>query len=244
MSDTSIAASLTQALATATAPGGILTRKSTFATSAGVLVGLAVVGFVLLGILRREPDPAAVRLNDPDLARLPTQSTVALDEQTGRRDIRRYGKLDDRDMAATLVMVMPPVGRSTPRDFDQEIGELEPLRNTNATVEGVYDFATRYGAYRAVEFSVDMDGRWKQCFAFLSRFESASIYVKGWICDAVGSRMNADRVACALDGTTFAPVPSMDADAFLAERAARQPVCAARRLPSMDRSRPRNLGRW
>src|SRR5262245_36010033 len=82
MSDTSIAASLAQALATATAPGGILARKSRFVTSAGVLLGLAVVGFVIFGVLRREPDPAAIRLNDPDLARLPTQSTVALDEQT------------------------------------------------------------------------------------------------------------------------------------------------------------------
>jgi hypothetical protein len=243
MSGGSIAASLTQAFAAATAPGGILTRKSTFVASGGVLVGLAVVGFVILGVLRPAPDPAAIRLNDPDLASLPTQSTVALDEQTGRRDVRRYGKLDHRDMDSTLVMVMPPVGRSTTRDFDQEVGELEPLRNTIATVEGMYDFATRYGAYRAIEFSVDMDGRWKQCFAFLSRFESAAIYVKGWVCDAVGSRMNADRVACALDGATFAPVPSMDADSFLAERAARQPVCAARRLPSMDRSRLRNLGR-
>ena len=63
------------------------------------------------------------------------------------------------------------------------------------------------------------------------RFESPSVYVKGWLCEEVGKKTSADRVACLLDTLSFAQVPSADADGFLQTRATREPLCAVRRLP-------------
>src|SRR5262249_28868557 len=162
----------TRHMAAITAPGGILARRSTLVAAAGIGVGLGVVAFLILGAVRGEPDPAAIRFSERVFAKLPTQSFIAADEQIGRREIRRYGTLDHTDMDATLIMTMPPLGRSLTRDFDQEFGELAPLRNAKAVLTGAFDFATRFGGYRAVEFNLDLEVRWKQCFAFVSRFES------------------------------------------------------------------------
>jgi len=231
MSDGSFANSLTQHMAAATAPGGILTRKSTLVVAAGIGVGLGIVAYLIVGVVRGEPNPAAVRISEAAFAKVPTQSFIGADEQIGRREVRTYGKLDDTLMDATLVLTMPPAGQSLTRDFDQEVTELAPLRNTKAVITGTFDFATRFGGYRAVEFNLDLEVRWKQCFAFMSRFESPSVYVKGWLCEEVGKKTSADRVACLLDTLSFAQVPSADADGFLQTRATREPLCAVRRLP-------------
>src|SRR5262245_17720389 len=142
MSDGSITASLTQALVTAKAPGGILTRKSTYVIGGGVVVGLAIVALILFAT-RAEPDLAAIRLTEQSFAKLPTRSSISVDEQIGRREIRNYGTLDHGDANAALIMTMPPLDQSMTRDFDQEVGELEPLRNTNVAVTGMFDLATR-----------------------------------------------------------------------------------------------------
>ena len=231
MSDGSFADSLTRHIAMARAPGGILTRKSTLVLAAGIGVGLGIVAYLILGAVRGEPNPAAVRFGDAAFAKVPTQSFIATDALIGRREIRTYGKLDDTLMDATLVLTMPPAGQSLTRDFDLEVGELPPLRNTKAVLTGTYDFATRFGGYRAVEFNLDLEVRWKQCFAFMSRFESPAVYVKGWLCEEVGKKTSADRIACLLDGLSFASVASAEADAFLQTRAVREPLCAVRRMP-------------
>jgi len=231
MSDGSFADSLARHIAVAKAPGGILTRKSTLVVAAGIGVGLGVVAFLILGAVRGEPNPAAIRISEAAFAKVPTQSFIGSDAQSGRREVRAYGKLDDTLMDATLVLTMPPAGQSLTRDFDQEVSELAPLRNTKALITGTFDFATRYGGYRAVEFNLDLEVRWKQCFAFMSRFESPAVYVKGWLCEEVGKKTSADRIACLLDSLSFDRVPSAEAEAFLQARATRDPLCAVRRLP-------------
>jgi len=231
MSDGSFADSLARHIAVAKAPGGILTRKSTLVVAAGIGVGLGVVAFLILGAVRGEPNPAAIRISEAAFAKVPTQSFIGSDAQSGRREVRAYGKLDDTLMDATLVMTMPPAGQSLTRDFDQEVSDLAPLRNTKALITGTFDFATRYGGYRAVEFNLDLEVRWKQCFAFMSRFESPVVYVKGWLCEEVGKKTSADRIACLLDSLSFDRVPSAEADAFLQARATRDPLCAVRRMP-------------
>ena len=231
MSDGSFADSLARHIAVAKAPGGILTRKSTLVVAAGIGVGLGVVAFLILGAVRGEPNPAAIRISEAAFAKVPTQSFIGSDAQSGRREVRAYGKLDDTLMDATLVMTMPPAGQSLTRDFDQEVSDLAPLRNTKALITGTFDFATRYGGYRAVEFNLDLEVRWKQCFAFMSRFESPVVYVKGWLCEEVGKKTSADRIACLLDSLSFDRVPSAEAEAFLQARATRDPLCAVRRMP-------------
>ena len=46
----------------------------------------------------------------------------------------------------------------------------------------------RFGEYRATEMRVDADGRWKQCLAFRSRLQTATVYLTGWYCDGSGSK--------------------------------------------------------
>src|SRR5262245_56424127 len=231
MSDGSFADSLTRHVAAARAPGGILTRKSTLVVAAGIGVGLGIVAFLIIGAMRGEPNPAAIRITEAAFVKVPTQSFIGSDEQVGRREVRTYGKLDDTPMDATLVLTMPPSGQSLTRDFDQEVSELAPLRNTKAVQTGTYDFATRFGGYRAVEFNLDLEVRWKQCYAFMSRFENPAVYVKGWLCEEVGKKTSADRIACLLDTLSFSQVRSAEADAFLQTRVTRDPLCAVRRLP-------------
>jgi hypothetical protein len=71
-------------------------------------------------------------------------------------------------------------------------------------------------------------GRWKDCIAFLSRFETAAIYLKGWYCDPVGTKPKAERLACALDSLVLdRPLASENANSFMRERMARPSFCAA-----------------
>ena len=51
--------------------------------------------------------------------------------------------------------------------------------------------------------NVDTDGRIKQCIAFLTRFETAAVYLKGWLCEASGAKPNADKLACMIDRLTL-----------------------------------------
>ena len=46
---------------------------------------------------------------------------------------------------------------------------------------------------------VDTDGRWKQCLAFRSRFDTAAVYLTGWYCDGSGSKPSPNALACVLD---------------------------------------------
>jgi hypothetical protein len=53
------------------------------------------------------------------------------------------------------------------------LGEAGLLGDVRATMlPNFYDLETRFGAVRAREMRVDADGRWKQCLAFRSRFDT------------------------------------------------------------------------
>jgi hypothetical protein len=221
--------SLLHRLMLAAAPGGALTRKSVYlGLAAGLVVVIAGGGF-WAHLRSLAADPAAMRFVDREIAKLPTRSHVTTDPAHGRDEVREYGLLDDSHMDATLIMQMPPAGKAGLRDFMQELRALDPVRNaTRATMAGTYDLQTRFGSYLAAEIQIDMLGRWKDCIAFLSHFETTAVYVKGWFCDGIGERPNGERLACALDGLVVdSPLSSERADAFMREHMARPSFCAA-----------------
>jgi hypothetical protein len=223
------AGSVIQRLLLAAAPGGALTRKPIFlGLAAGLIVLIAAIGFGV-HLRNRAADPAAMRFADREIAGLPTRSHITHDAARGQGEVREYGLLDDRHMDATLIMVAPSAGQSGMRDFMQELRDLDPVKNaTRATMAATYDMQTRFGSYIAAEIQVDMVGRFKDCIAFLSRFETNSIYIKGWFCDGIGDRPNAERLACALDGLAVdGPLGTQAADAFMREHIARPSFCAA-----------------
>jgi hypothetical protein len=72
------------------------------------------------------------------------------------------------------------------------------------------------------------DGRSKPCLGFISRFDTSAVYLKGWICEANGSKPNASSLACTLNALVLdAPLASVDADRFMRERMVRGGSCAA-----------------
>jgi hypothetical protein len=54
------------------------------------------------------------------------------------------------------------------------------------------DWQTDKGSI-AVETRVETDGRWKQCLAFSSRFDTRAVFLSGWTCDATGTKPLIDR---------------------------------------------------
>jgi len=218
-----------QHLIQAAAPGGALTRKSFLLGLAAVLVAAMVVLLVVVQLRAHGRDPASMRLADPDLARLPTRSFIADGQATGPSEVRQYGLFDDANKDATLIMVTPPPGQSVARNFVDEVRALDPIdQATRAVMARSYELQTRFGLYQAAEIQIDMVGRWKDCVAFLSRFETAAIYVKGWYCEAVGTKPNAERLACVLDSLVLdRPLASANANSFMRERMARPSFCAA-----------------
>jgi hypothetical protein len=221
--------SLLQQVILAAAPGGVLTRRSTYFGLAGGLLAL-IVGLMLLVQLRAHAnDPAAIRLSDARLMRLPTRSVVSDSPALGHGETRQYGVLDDPNLDATVVLIIPPAGQSVARDFVQEVRGLELVGSAErVAMARSYELQTRFGTYQATELQVDMIGRWKDCVAFLSRFATPAVYVKGWYCDDIGKKPKADRVACALDGLALDhSLTSANADAFMREHIARPSFCGA-----------------
>jgi hypothetical protein len=218
-----------QHLLRAAAPGGALTRKSFFVGLAATPMAAMVVLLVVIQLRAHGRDPASMRLADADLARLPTRSFITEGEATGAGEVRQYGLFDDVNKDATLIMVTPGPGQSVARNFVDEVRALDPIdKATRAIMARSYELHTRFGLYQAAEIQIDMVGRWKDCIAFLSRFETAAIYVKGWYCNAVGTKPNAERLACVLDSLVLdRPLASGNADSFVRERIARPSFCAA-----------------
>ena len=64
--------------------------------------------------------------------------------------------------------------------------------------------AQAVGPVRAREFRVNADGRTKLCLAYLSRFETTSVYLKGWTCEASGFNPGVYDLACNLDSLVLA----------------------------------------
>jgi hypothetical protein len=73
-----------------------------------------------------------------------------------------------------------------------------------------------------------MVGRWKDCIAFFSRFDTGAVQIKGWYCSSIGQKPDGERLACALDGLTIdTPLVSAAADSFMRQHMARPSFCAA-----------------
>ena len=114
--------------------------------------------------------------------------------------------------------------------FVQDLSEVNLLRFRRPVMmtQIHYDLDTRFGEFRATEMRIDTDGRWKQCLAFRSRFETAAVYLTGWYCDGSGSRPSANSLACTLDKLVIdQELASKDADQFLRERMTKPALCQA-----------------
>ncbi len=209
---------------------GIIIRY-TFYLVGAIVLGL--IGITILTISNYGPkqvnETPAFRIDAPDLARLAVKSTVAVGGGIGRIEMREYGRIYGRDRDMTVILSMPPKGALVARNFRQELRSIRPLRDARAFFTSHYhDLETRFGEIRAAEMRVDNDGQWKQCLAFVSRFDTDALNVTGWYCDASGARPNPYKVACLLDRLVLdARLDSPEADAFLRSRSTRPASCAA-----------------
>jgi len=226
----SVIGSPLERLLQAAAPGGMLTRRPIFLGLAVALIALIIgLPMVLSQMRARDRDPAVVRFSDPNISRLHTRSFIAENGVIGHGEIRQYGLLDDPNRDVTLIMVIPPAGQSLARDFVTEVRSLDLLRNAaHAAMTRSYEVQTRFGLYQAADLQIDMVGRWKDCLAFMSRFETNSIYIKGWYCDDVGNKPKAEKLACVLDSVVIdRALESASATAFMREHSARPGFCGA-----------------
>jgi hypothetical protein len=210
---------------------GIIVRYGFYLIGA-VFFGLIAMGFLWLWNfpMKRINAQPAFRINSPDLARLPLRSQVATGGRLGRVEIRQYGQIYHRDIDFTVAMIMHPSDAiSLTRDGLPQLPNIKPLRSARTVSSPInYDLDTRLGDYRANELRVDADGQWKQCLAFVSRFDTDAVSVAGWYCDASGAKPAAGRLACILDKITLdSPLNSDEADAYIRERLARPPLCSA-----------------
>lgn len=198
----------------------------------GALV-LGLIGIAILSIWKIAPKPVsappAFRITSPTLGRLPVTGNVVESSWLGRAEVRQYGQLHNRDIDLAVVMVMPPKGVGMGTEFGQDLREVNLLRNARATMLSTrYDLDTRFGEFRATEMRVDADGRWKQCLAYRSRFETASVYLTGWFCDGTGAKPSADLLACMLDKLALDnTLASKEADEFLRGRMNKAMRCQA-----------------
>jgi hypothetical protein len=218
------------------------TSLTTMVTGTGViirysfyLVGVIVLGMIGIGIMsiynsqpRAIDERPSFHFAAPHLAKLPVRSQIVTGGRFGRMELVQYGALHDRDMNFSIGMGFPPVGALVTADTVPQISSLMPRNMRYAMTSSYHDLETRFGALRATEFRVESDGQWKQCLAFASRFDTAALYLIGWVCDASGAKPNAATLACTLDKFTLdRDLPSRDADAFLRTKMARSATCSA-----------------
>jgi hypothetical protein len=219
------------------------------------LLGALVFAVILIGVLsvsktrvKRVEQQPAFRLDAAELARMPVRSHV-ITGHGARMEVRQHGQLHDRDADMTIALVMPPRGWPGGNQLGVELANMGPARLVSwRLTQAYYDLDTRFGPVRAAEMTVDADGRRKLCLGFLSRFDSTAVYLKGWHCEASGTKASPDNLACILDRLVLdSRLSSAAADAFLRERAARKAFCAARPVTQTTDTggrRPSSPARW
>lgn len=126
------------------------------------------------------------------------------------------------------------------RDYAWQMSDLRPLaRTTYSGSTTYYDLETRFGPVRAANFQINSDGQTKLCVSYLSRFETLSLFYKGWFCEASGARPNFTKLACILDRLTLnGPLPSAPAQVFFDERIRRPARCSASPVSQTTDTRP------
>lgn len=219
------------------------TRFSSAARTAGTFVRFAfylfgallfaIIGYFLLTFWDMRPQslgtPPSFNFAAPALTNLSAHTQVRT-VAGARLEMRQYGQLYDRNTDMTAVMVLPAGQNSLlTRDFMGEIRDLRVFINA-ATLNsrGFYDLETRFGPVSATEFTINADGRTKLCIAWLTRYETAAVYFKGWFCEANGARPSFQTLACTLDRMTLErDLPSDEASRFLRDRMKRPARCTA-----------------
>jgi hypothetical protein len=249
-------------LGTAATVIGTVVRYGFYAAGAFVFVLIAIVmiPFLRSDPVRRVDDQPAFRLASPELARLPMSGSVTTGRGS-RVEMRQYGRLHDRDKDFTVLMVMPPKDQGGARDFAAEMNNFGSLQGglIFVTAYGVqtrviygsgplqaaqfsstyHDLQTRFGPVRAREFRINADGRDKLCLAYLSRFETSSVYLKGWYCEGSGIKAGSWDLACTLDSLVLdRALASSEADAFVRERMKRPKQCSAEPVTQTTDTRP------
>jgi len=213
----------------------------------GTLV-LAMIGIVLAQVWSFFGQPSRVsttpslQIASSDLARLPSSGNTAK-FNAGWQEVLQYGRIHDRNTDFTLVVTMPArPDVPTVRDYSSEMSSLRPLlRSTyySSAATTYYDLETRFGPVRAANFQINADGRTKLCVSYLSRFDTAALYLKGWLCEANGARPNFHSLACMLDRITLnGALPSAAAQGFLEERMKRPARCTAEPVSQTTDTRP------
>ncbi|SEI22128.1 hypothetical protein [Tardiphaga sp. OK245] len=200
--------------------------------------GMIVFGLIAFGVIwlwgnrvQVVQDKPAFRITDGSFTRLPVSSDIIISGLLGRVEVMQYGTLDHRGIDLTVAIAFPPPGGLQTRPTF-EPRETKLLRNMRfQTLSTHFDLETRYGPVHAVETRVETDGRWKQCLAFSSRFDTRAVFLSGWTCDATGTKPGADALACALDKLVIdKELPTKEADAYLRARMTRPAYCAARQV--------------
>jgi hypothetical protein len=238
---------------------GIVIRYAFYAVGTLAIGG---IGLMLLAGWNWLPaavnDAPAFRISAPGVAQLPVSGQVITSGRLGRVEVRQYGRLNSREQDLAVVMVMPPKGIGMGSELVQDLRNINLLRGARAVLMPThYDLETRLGEFRATEMRVDTDGRWKNCLAFRSRLDTASVYFTGWYCDGSGTKPGAQALACMLDRLVLdTDVASKEANAFLRGRITRAAYCSAesvtqtsdtgqRRTTSPSRwSQPTAVQRW
>lgn len=214
-------------LGNAVAIVGAAVRYSFYAAGAFVLIGLVIVPFLRSDPVKRVDEKPAFRLAAGHLARLPMKTQV-IAGRGARVELRQYGQLHERDKDFTVLLVMPPKGDTVARDLLAEMRDLGPIRSGAVLTSTYHDLTTRFGPVHAAEFRIDSDGFRKLCLAYISRFDTSAIYLKGWYCEANGIKAGAYDLACDLDSLVLdQPLASAEADAFVREQVKRGTHCSA-----------------
>jgi hypothetical protein len=227
-----------QIATTAATMTGAFVRYGFYAAGMFVLVVMLIIPFMRSDPVTRHDTPPAFRMTSPELARLPGNGSV-ITGRGARVEMRTYGSLYDRGKDFTAMLVVPPKNHPGARDFAVEIRDLTPLRSGVFMLNTFHDLQTRFGAVRASEFRINADGRHKLCLAYLSRFDTTAVYLKGWSCEASGSKPGTWDLACDLDSLVVEPTfAANEAGAFLRDRMKRPRQCSAEQVTQTTDTRP------
>jgi hypothetical protein len=208
---------------------GIVIRYSFY------LVGALVIGMIGVAIMSAYNDRTRVIDERPSfylaathLSRFTPRTQVVTGGRFGRMELLQYGSFHNRDVNFNIGMGFPPAGAAMTRDFAPQISSLMPGNIRTLMSSNYHDLETRFGSVRATEVRLESDGQWKQCLAFVSRFDTTALYLIGWFCDASGAKPSAATLACTIDKLTLnKDLASKEADTFMRTQAVKPASCSA-----------------
>jgi hypothetical protein len=210
---------------------GVVIRYAFYAVGTLALGGIGL-GVMAVGNWVPKPvdAPPAFRIAAGEFAGKAPSGHVVTSSRFGRAEVLQYGQLYNRNTDLAVALIMPPKGIGMGTQLLQDLADVNLLRAKRSFImsQTNYDLDTRFGEYRATEMRVDTDGRWKQCLAFRSRFDTAAVYLTGWYCDGSGSKPSANALACILDKLVIEhELASKEADTFLRDRMTKSAYCQA-----------------